>query len=113
MNEGLRGLGTGMGPAAVRQRLLEAQVAQERAFARLGEVVHAGFVQDGPDAVRPDFLAAVQDADSVTRAVLALQTQLDSVLAAQNAPVTTFCGACGTPMVSGGAFCPSCGAPTA
>ena len=48
MNEGFRGAKTAMESSEVRQRLLEAQIAQEQAFTRLGVAVHTAFAQGAP-----------------------------------------------------------------
>jgi hypothetical protein len=110
MNEGLRGAKTVMQTSEVRQRLLEAQLAQDQAFARLGVVVHTAYARDGADAVGPKFLYACQQADAAARAVVALQAQLDAILAAQDAPAMKYCVSCGVQMDGAAAFCPSCGA---
>lgn len=113
MNETMRGARTAMQTSEVRQRLLEAQVAQEQAFARLGVAVHAAYANDGPDAMDPRFAQAYEQADASARTVAALQSQLDSMLAAQVAPPMKYCVSCGTQMEGLAAFCPSCGAPAA
>jgi hypothetical protein len=102
-----------METSEVRQRLLEAQITQEQAFARLGIVVHTAYIQDGPDALDPRFTIAIQNADAAARAVVTLQAQLDAILAAQMAPATKFCISCGSQVAGSAAFCPFCGAPSA
>ena len=113
MSEGLRGAKTAMETSEVRQRLLEAQISQEQAFTRLGVVVHTAFAQGGEDAVDPKFLYPCEQADAAARAVVALQAQLDSILAAQSAPAMKYCVACGVQMGGDAAFCPACGATAA
>lgn len=113
MSEGLRGAKTAMESSEVRQRLLEAQIAQEQAFTRLGVVVHTAFAQGGAEAVDPKFLYAYQQADAAARAVVALQAQLDAILAAQAAPAMKYCVSCGAQMGGDAAFCPACGATAA
>jgi hypothetical protein len=110
MSEGLRGAKTAMGTSEVRQRLLEAQIAQEQAFTRLGVVVHTAFAQRGAKAVDPKFLYACEQADAAARAVVALQAQLDAALTAQAAPPAKYCVSCGAQMGGDAAFCPACGA---
>jgi membrane protease subunit (stomatin/prohibitin family) len=111
MNEGLRGARISMGAAEVRQRLLEAQIAQEQAFTGLGVVVHTALAKDDPATVDSRFATAFQIADAAAREVVALQAEFDSALTAQAAPATKFCVHCGTQMPGDAAFCPSCGTP--
>jgi hypothetical protein len=99
-----------METSEVRQRLLEAQIAQEQAFTRLGVVVHAAFAQGGAKAVEPKFLHACQQADAAARTVVALQAQLAAILAEQGAPPMKYCVSCGAQMGGDAAFCPACGA---
>jgi hypothetical protein len=109
MSEGFRGAKSAVETSEVRQRLLEAQIAQEQAFTRLGVVVHTAFAKGGAKAVDPKFLYACEQADAAARAVVVLQAQLDSFLAAQVAPPMKYCVSCGAQMAGDAGFCPACG----
>ena len=113
INETLRGAKAALYIAELRQKLVEAEVAQDNALRRLGGAVHSAYFANGAESIDPQFVDACREVDETGETVTDLRRQIDA--ASQTAPEqegdspARFCSACGARSTTDGPFCPSCG----